>query len=82
MAAHPDVEGVAAPALVQTRKAQAAANQAVHRIPVLEVEKVGPSAKDLSLVVALEPEPLPHVHMPDPRLERRQCDPLRGGDFR
>jgi hypothetical protein len=46
------------------------------------VEEVGAPAKNLSFVVALEPQTLPQVQMPDARLQFRQRSLLFGGDFR
>ena len=79
--AHLDHQGVASPAPEQAHEPQACPDQRMHRIPVLEVEKMGAPTEDMGLVIPFEAQPLPDMQMSQARFQRRKRSRLVGGGF-
>jgi cardiolipin synthase len=64
-----DAQRVAPPPAVQTCQREDEAQERMHRVPVFEMEEVRSPPKNMDLVVALEPEALTQMNVPDARLQ-------------
>jgi hypothetical protein len=67
---HADLLGISEPAPVQPRHYEDGANQSVRWREILNMKEVEALAKDLSLVLSLDAEPLSGMHAPEALFER------------